>query len=92
MSQTIRTGAGRKRFTTMDVVVYLLILVFCFLCVTPFIVAISASFSNERTLLRNGYSFLPQSPTTAAYEMLFSTSQIFDSYKVSLFKIGRAHV
>ena len=85
MSQTIQTGAGRKKFSTMDGVVYLLILVFCFLCVTPFVVAISASFSNERTLLRNVYGFLPQNPTAAAYGMLFSTSQIFDSYKVSLF-------
>ena len=75
----------KASFSLMDLVIILLILIFCFLCVTPFLVAVSASFSDERTLLRNGYGFLPQDFTTAAYEMLFSTSQIFDSYKVSIF-------
>ena len=69
----------------IDIIVIVLILAFCLLCLIPFVVAISASFSNERTLLRNGYSFLPQNFTLAAYEMLFSTSQIFDSYKISIF-------
>ncbi|MBQ9309026.1 MAG: carbohydrate ABC transporter permease [Clostridia bacterium] len=75
----------KASFSLMDLVIILLILIFCFLCVTPFLVAVSASFSDERTLLRNGYGFLPQDFSTAAYEMLFSTSQIFDSYKVSIF-------
>ncbi len=69
----------------MDFVVILLILIFCFCCVTPFVVAISASLSDERTLLREGYGFLPKHFTAAAYDMLFQTSQIFDSYKVSIF-------
>ena len=75
----------KASFSLMDLVIILLILIFCFLCVTPFLVAVSASFSDERTLLRNGYGFLPQDFSTAAYEMLFSTSQMFDSYKVSIF-------
>lgn len=69
----------------IDIAVVILILLFCAVCVIPFIVAISASFSTERVLLRNGYSFLPQQFTLAAYEMIFSTDQIFDSYKVSIF-------
>jgi len=70
---------------TLDFAVHVLILLFCLLCLIPFIVAISASFSNEHTLLREGYGFLPKDFSTAAYNMLFSTSQIFDSYKVSVF-------
>ena len=75
----------QKSFGMMDVVIYGIIIAFCLLCVIPFIVAISASFSNERTLLTTGYSLLPKNFTTQAYDMLFSTSQIFDSYKVSIF-------
>ena len=69
----------------MDFVVCLMIIVFCAMCVIPFIMAISASFSDERTLLREGYGLLPRGFSTQAYSMLFSTSQIFDSYKVSIF-------
>lgn len=75
----------RKQSHVMDVVVAIMILLFCVLCVGPFIVAISASFSTERTLLATGYEFLPKDFTTQAYDMLFQTSQIFDSYKVSVF-------
>ncbi len=76
---------SRKQFTAMDAVIYALILIFCALCVIPFLVAISASFSDERTLLREGYSLLPKSFTLQAYNMLFQTDQIYDSYKVSIF-------
>lgn len=88
MSQAVSKTAPmpRKRPSrVMDVVITVLILVFCVLCVVPFIVAISASFSTERTLLSTGYSLLPKDFTTQAYDMLFQTSQIFDSYKVSIF-------
>jgi len=69
----------------LNVVVYTLIFLFCVLCVIPFLVGISASFSDERSLLREGYSLWPVSFSTAAYDMLFSTRQIVDSYKVSIF-------
>ena len=84
MSKTSVQTPKTKR-TTMDFVVGLLIVLFCALCVIPFIVAISASFSDERLLLRSGYGFLPRGFSLQAYNMLFSTSQIFDSYKVSIF-------
>ncbi|MGN0746470.1 MAG: carbohydrate ABC transporter permease [Aristaeellaceae bacterium] len=76
---------ARKQRTTMDFVVGLMIILFCAMCVIPFIMAISASFSDERTLLREGYGLLPRGFSLQAYSMLFSTSQIFDSYKVSIF-------
>ena len=69
----------------LNTVVYILVILFCVLCIIPFLVGISASFSDERSLLREGYSFWPVAFSTAAYDMLFSTRQIVDSYKVSIF-------
>lgn len=88
MSQAVIKSAPasrRHRSPVMDIVITVLILLFCFMCVVPFIVAVSASFSTERSLLATGYSLLPKGFTTKAYDMLFQTSQIFDSYKVSIF-------
>ena len=84
MSKTNARSVKQKK-TTMDYVVGILIILFCALCVIPFVVAISASFSNERLLLKTGYGLLPRGFSMQAYNMLFSTSQIFDSYKVSIF-------
>lgn len=84
-----KTALSSPRKTTsnrvIDIIVHVFIILFCLLCIIPFLVAISASFSQERLLLQQGYSFFPIGATLAAYEMLFSTSQIFDSYKTSLF-------
>ena len=84
MSKASVQSPNAKR-TTMDFVVGLLIVLFCALCVIPFVVAVSASFSDERILLRSGYGLLPRGFSMQAYNMLFSTNQIFDSYKVSIF-------
>jgi len=86
MSELVQARQRRKLSNrTLDAVICILILLFCVLCVVPFIVAVSASFSTERSLLREGYSLLPVDFTTKAYDMLFSTKQIVDSYKVSIF-------
>ncbi len=90
MSQArMRRVAGvldaKKKLTALDVVIDAIVILFCAICVIPFIVAISASFSDERTLLTTGYSLLPRNFSLQAYSMLFSTDQIFHSYRVSIF-------
>ena len=86
MSELVRR---KQRYSVsnqaLNIVVYTLVILFCVLCIIPFVVGLSASFSDERSLLREGYSLWPVSFSTAAYNMLFSTRQIMDSYKVSIF-------
>ena len=36
-----------------------LMLVYCVLCVLPFLLLFIASFTDEATIIRSGYSFLP---------------------------------
>lgn len=85
MKKTASLEGRKKVFRPMDFVIYAILIAFCVVCVVPFIVAISASLSDERTLLSTGYSLLPKNFSLQAYTMLFSTDQIFDSYKVSIF-------
>lgn len=47
--------------------------------------ALSASFTSEVALARNGFALYPTEFSTQAYKLLFKTSQIFQSYGVSLF-------
>lgn len=51
----------------------------------PIMLVISASFSDERTVLLNGYRLWPQNFSLQAYEYLFlDVTQIFRSYGVSI--------
>lgn len=56
------------------------------ICVLPFIVVISGSFSDNATILREGYSLLPKNFSTAAYETIFKAPRdILQAYKMTFF-------
>ncbi len=61
------------------------LMVFLSICaVAPFILLIMSSFTEEQTLLTNGYSFFPEKFSTYAYEYLFTKSgAVFRGYMIS---------
>ncbi len=62
--------------------IVMIILMIC--CVAPFILLIMSSFTEEKSLLANGYSFFPKEFSAYAYEYLFSGSKaILRSYGIS---------
>ncbi|MFD2612075.1 carbohydrate ABC transporter permease [Paenibacillus gansuensis] len=66
--------------------IHLFFAVVTLLCLIPVILVISVSFSDEKTILANGYKFIPEKFSTYAYEYLFRDSgQILTSYGVTLF-------
>ncbi len=55
------------------------------LCLLPFVLLVAASFTDEQTIIRNGYSFFPEKLSVYAYEYLFkSSNSIFRSYGISI--------
>jgi len=69
----------------LSIVCYFVIFIFVAACIIPFIIALSASFSSEMSILRNGFGLLPREFSLSAYEVLFQTNQIYQSYGVSIF-------
>ena len=60
--------------------------VFALLCILPFILLISASFTDQDTILAQGYSFIPHKFSTDAYQYLFDRgSDIGRAYAISIF-------
>src|SRR5690606_3915546 len=58
---------------------------FALICLLPFVLIVSASFSEESLILERGFSLLPQGFSTAAYELIFSAPrQIIGSYVVTI--------
>ena len=55
-------------------------------CFIPFLIVVSASFTNEMDLAREGFSILPPEFNTSAYEYLFENPMtVFNAYKITIF-------
>ena len=52
--------------------IHLFFILFSLICVVPFIMLISVSFSSENAVLNLGFSIFPREFTTAAYDAIFS--------------------
>lgn len=69
----------------LAVLFYAFTIVFAALCLYPFLLVIASSFTEEATLLRNGYRLLPEAFSFNAYKAIFSTNTIPDAYLVTIF-------
>ncbi|WP_082112391.1 carbohydrate ABC transporter permease [Paenibacillus sp. DMB20] len=65
---------GERAFTTFSAIVMALLTILAFL---PFILILSASFTDESTLVREGYSFLPSKLSLDAYTYMVSSAGTF---------------
>ncbi|MBO0813170.1 MAG: carbohydrate ABC transporter permease [Microlunatus sp.] len=64
---------------------YVAVSLFALICVLPFVLIVSASFSEESQIMEHGFSLFPQGFSTAAYELIFSAPrQIIGSYVVTI--------
>lgn len=69
-----------------EVVTYTLLAIGSIVCVLPFIMILSGSFSDNRTILVEGYSLLPQEFTLEAYKTVFKAPQdIIQAYKITIY-------
>ena len=89
---TSQTVTGRPRAMRLDSseavlrgISYVGVTVFALICALPFVLIVSASFSDESKILEHGFSLLPQGFSTAAYDLIFaSPRQIIGSYIVTI--------
>ncbi|MCM1123643.1 MAG: carbohydrate ABC transporter permease [Eubacterium sp.] len=64
--------------------IFMIVLVIC--CIAPFILLIMSSFTEEKSLIANGYSFFPKEFSAYAYEYLLSGSgALIRAYGISIF-------
>lgn len=58
--------------------------ILCVLCLAPFVLLISASFSSESSLIAGGYFFWPKEFSTVAYEYLLTGGSVIRAYGVTI--------
>ena len=69
----------------MNIVLNVLVLIFVVLCVVPLLLMIMVSFTDEMTILRNGYAFLPSKLSLDSYRYVLDGNLIYRSYGISIF-------
>jgi putative aldouronate transport system permease protein len=81
---SIRQDAGTAIFNIIAVII---ISFFAVICVIPFIMMLSGSFSSEARIVLNGYSILPRDASLQAYKVVFSTlgHTILNAYLVTIY-------
>lgn len=73
------------RFTPGLMLVYIFVGLFAALCLYPFLLVIAGSFTSKSEATLYGYSLIPRSLTTAAYDALFANSRtIISGYRITL--------
>jgi len=87
ISTPSRAISKRKfRFTPGMILVYAFVGLFAALCLYPFLMVISGSFTSKQEATLYGYSLIPRSLTTAAYDVLFANMRsIVSGYRVTVF-------
>lgn len=69
----------------INTITYILVTIFCVLCITPFWMIIASSFSTEDAIRRTGFTLWPSAFSTYSYELLFrSPDQMIGAYVVTI--------
>ncbi|HIY59535.1 MAG TPA: carbohydrate ABC transporter permease [Candidatus Eisenbergiella pullistercoris] len=75
----------KKKLGKGQIVLHAAFILLVLMYVVPFVLTISISFSDETSLIRNGYSLIPHEFSLEAYKMVFrNPGQILQSYKVTI--------
>lgn len=77
------TGKSEKR---MKLIAHIVMCVLSLCALLPFILMISASFTEENTAVSYGFEFFPRAFSLAAYQyILYNSSMIFRAYGITIF-------
>ncbi len=83
VQKTIKKSTGTKVF---EAIAYTLLVLGSIICVLPFIIIVSGSFTDNTTILVKGYSLLPRDFTFSAYQTIFrSPKDILQAYKMTFY-------
>lgn len=76
---------SKKRFTAVDITLYILLGIFCFMTIYPFWSVIVVSISEARAYFTSEYHLIPNSFSLEAYRFNFENPQLIRSVMISVF-------
>jgi putative aldouronate transport system permease protein len=74
-----------KATIVFNIIGYVVISLLAILCLLPFLLIVTGSFSSETEIIRDGFKLIPNEFSLDAYKAVFSNpQQIFQAYKVTV--------
>ncbi|OCT13326.1 sugar ABC transporter permease [Paenibacillus pectinilyticus] len=71
---------------TFNILAYLIIIAISIVCIFPFLLIISGSFTDNESIIRNGYHLFPQDFSLTAYKAVLTFPQkVLKAYSVTIF-------
>ncbi|WP_127495694.1 carbohydrate ABC transporter permease [Paenibacillus glycanilyticus] len=68
----------------LDLFSYLFMALFSIFCIVPFILILSSSLSDEKSVQLTGFALIPKQFSLFAYEVIFQDNAIFSAYKTTI--------
>ena len=68
----------------IDTFSYLFMAIFSLFCILPFILIISSSVSDEKSVQLTGFTLIPKEFSLLAYEVIFQDNTIFTAYRTTI--------
>ncbi len=76
----------KNKFFSYKLPIHVLFVIYSALCIIPFLLIVSISFSFETDILENGFKFIPEHFVTDAYNQVFQRPDtLFSAYLVTIF-------
>ncbi len=75
----------KKRFSLSKLPIHIFFIIYSLLCILPFILILSISFSDENDIINNGFALIPQHFSADAYKQIFGNpSSLLQAYLVTI--------
>ena len=74
-----------KKFTFSKAIIYAFVSIYTLLCLAPMVLTLMVSLTDESSIMKNGYSFIPKKLSLYAYKLMFQDgSSVVNGYIISI--------
>ncbi|MDD3402285.1 MAG: carbohydrate ABC transporter permease [Hespellia sp.] len=76
----------KQKITVSNVVIHIIFILLMLVCILPLLLVLGISFTDETSLLRDGYHLIPKVFSTGAYQYVFTgATSVLRAYAVTIF-------
>lgn len=74
----------KKQFSLFNIMNTVFLAFVSLLTLFPFLIVLSVSLTDEKSIAKNGFSLIPGEWSVAAYKIIFDGSVVFNAYRISI--------
>jgi len=75
---------NNKSNLVYNFIAYLSVILFSIFCLLPFWLMVAGAFTNENSIIQNGYQLFPKKFSLTAFSTIFAGDRVFIAYKITI--------